>query len=40
MQNGNEIGDMGAEMIGEGLKVNSRLRELHLVRLLLFSSGS
>ena len=32
LQDGNQIGDRGAEMIGEGLKVNSRLRELHLVR--------
>ena len=33
LQEGNQIGDRGAEMIGEGLKVNSSLRELHLVRL-------
>ena len=32
LQDGNGIGDRGAEMIGEGLKVNSSLRELHLVR--------
>ena len=34
MQDGNGIGDRGAEMIGEGLKVNSSLRTLHLVRRL------
>ncbi len=33
LQDGNQIGDRGAAMIGEGLKVNSSLRELHLVRL-------
>ncbi len=33
LQHGNQIGDRGAEMIAEGLKVNSSLRELHLVRL-------
>ena len=32
LQGGNQIGDRGAEMIGEGLKVNSSLQELHLVR--------
>ena len=32
LQDGNEIGDRGAEMIGEGLMVNSSVRELHLVR--------
>ena len=32
LQGGNQIGDRGAEMIGEGLKVNSSLRELRLVR--------
>ena len=32
LQTGNQIGDRGAEMIGEGLKVNSSLRELNLVR--------
>jgi len=32
LQAGNQIGDRGAEMIGEGLKVNSSLRELRLVR--------
>ena len=35
LQVGNEIGDRGAEMIGEGLKVNSSIRELSLVRLVL-----
>jgi hypothetical protein len=39
MQNGNEIGDRGAEMIGEGLKVNNSLRELHLVMVLFFKLG-
>ena len=34
LQNGNEIGDRGAEMMGEGLKVNSSIRELYLVRLI------
>ena len=33
LQGGNQIGDRGAEMIGEGLKVNSSLQWLHLVRL-------
>ena len=33
LQDGNQIGDTGAEMIGEGLKVNSSLQWLHLVRL-------
>jgi hypothetical protein len=33
LQEGNQIGDRGAEMIGEGLKVNSSLFKLHLVRL-------
>ena len=32
LQDGNQIGDRGAEMMGEGLKVNSSLRDLHLVR--------
>jgi hypothetical protein len=36
LQDGNQIGDRGAEMIGEGLKVNSSLQELHLVRLVFF----
>ena len=36
LQDGNQIGDRGAEMIGEGLKVNSSLRGLHLVRLCFF----
>ncbi len=35
VQAGNQIGDRGAEMIGEGLKVNSSLRQLHLVRVVL-----
>ena len=35
LQGGNQIGDRGAEMIGEGLKVNSSLQWLHLVRLVL-----
>ena len=33
LQDGNQIGDRGAEMIGEVLKVNSSLLELYLVRL-------
>ncbi len=33
LQDGNQIGDRGAEMIGEGLKVNRGLKKLHLVRL-------
>ena len=32
LQGGNQIGDGGSAMIGEGLKVNSSLRWLHLVR--------
>jgi len=32
----NQIGDRGAVMIGEGLKVNRSLRELRLVRPLSF----
>ncbi len=35
LQDGNQIGDRGAEMIGEGLKVNSRLKRRILVRLVL-----
>ncbi len=35
LQDGNQIGDRGAEMIGEGLKVNSRMQRLILVRLVL-----
>jgi len=34
LQDRNQIGDRGAEMIGEGLKLNSSLQELHLVSLL------
>ncbi len=34
LQKGNGIGDRGAEMIGEGLKVNSSLQTLRLVRRL------
>ena len=34
LQSNNGIGDRGAEMIGEGLKVNWNLRELNLVRRL------
>ena len=36
LQRKNQIGDRGAEMIGEGLKINSSLRELVLVRLFWF----
>ena len=36
VQDGNQIGDRGAEMIGEWLKVNSSLRGLHLVRPCFF----
>jgi len=32
LQDRNQIGDRGAETIGEGLKLNSSLRQLHLVR--------
>jgi len=34
LQAGNQIGDRGAETIGEGLKLHSSLQSLHLVRLL------
>ena len=34
LQDGNGIGDRGAEMIGEGLKVSSSMQTLHLVRRL------
>ena len=37
LQNGNQIGDRGAEMICEGLKVNRSLRHLRLVRLVFLS---
>ena len=33
LQNGNGIGDLGTVLIGEGLKVNTRLQCLNLVRL-------
>ena len=33
LQDGNDIGDRGAEMIAEGLKGNSTLQQLYLVRL-------
>ncbi len=36
LQNQNEIGDQGALSIGEGLKVNSSLQILDLVRLVIF----
>jgi hypothetical protein len=36
LQKGNQVRDSGAEMIGEGLKVNRSLQELHLVRLVFF----
>ena len=35
LQTGNQIGDRGAAMIGEGLKVNSSLQWLRLVRLFV-----
>ncbi len=35
LQGGNQIGDAGAAGLGEGLKVNSSLRYLGLVRLFL-----
>ncbi len=40
MQRGNDIGDRGAELLAEGLKVNSSVQELRLVRLplLLFAA--
>jgi hypothetical protein len=34
LQSDNEIGDRGAQMIADGLKVSSSLRELNLVRRL------
>ena len=36
LQRKNKIGDRGAECIGEGLKVNSSLQKLYLVRLVVF----
>jgi hypothetical protein len=36
IQGGNEIGDRGAELIGQGLKVNRSLQTLHLVRLFVY----
>ena len=36
LQAGNQIGDRGAEMIGEGLKLNSNLQYIYLVIRLLF----
>ncbi len=36
LQDNNEIGDDGARGLGEGLKVNSSLRELLLVRHFVF----
>ena len=36
LQIGNNIGDQGAVSIGEGLKVNSSLQILELVRLVIF----
>ncbi len=36
LQDVSQIGDQGALSIGEGLKVNSSLRILHLVRLVIF----
>ena len=35
-QNNNNVGDGGAKLIGEGLKVNSSLQELYLVRHFVF----
>ena len=34
-QRDSEIGDRGAELLAEGLKVNSSLQELRLVRLTM-----
>ena len=34
LQDSNSIGDAGAGSIGEGLKVNSSLQKLYLVRLV------
>ena len=34
LQNGNGIGDRGAELLVEELKVNIRLQKLYLVRLI------
>jgi hypothetical protein len=39
LQEANEIGDAGAAGLGEGLKVNSSLQKLHLVRLVIFVCG-
>ncbi len=36
LQRFNKIGDQGAVSIGDGLKVNSSLLELYLVRLVIF----
>ena len=36
LQRNNQIGDDGAGGLGEGLKVNSSLQELHLVRHFVF----
>jgi hypothetical protein len=36
IQGGNAVGDIGAKMIGEGLKVNSSLQWLLLVRFFVF----
>jgi hypothetical protein len=32
MQYGNQVGDAGAELIGEALKINSSLQQLRVVR--------
>ncbi len=37
LQGGNHVGDAGACGLGSGLKVNSSLRELHLVRDFMIS---
>jgi hypothetical protein len=36
LQYGNQIGDAGAAVLGEGLKVNSSLQDLYLVRLFVY----
>jgi hypothetical protein len=35
LKNQNDIGDIGAGLIAEGLKVNSSLTELHLVSVFI-----
>ena len=39
MQEGNRVGNRGAELIGDGLKVNNSLHYLRLVRLFCFAGS-